>query len=90
MVTGPEDDPLSSNTIPEELNDTQSDIQRIPTHELERSIAEIKNDINFLEDQVSSDLGSYSPIALEKAKLRIQLVKRKAEIMIGEYEKREK
>jgi len=90
MVARPDDDPRSSSTVPRELDETRSDVQRLQTAELERSIAEIKHDINFLEDQIDNDLASYSPIALEKAKLRIQLAKRKAEIMIGEYEKREK
>jgi hypothetical protein len=90
MIAGPEDDPTAFKTAQEELDETKSDIERLPTPELERSIAEIKHDINFLEDQVNCDLASYSPLALERAKLRIELTKRKAEIMIGEYEKREK
>ena len=83
---GTEDD----DSMSKELAQTRSEVQKILTSNLERDIAEIKNDINFLEDQVKYDLGSYTPEALGRAKARIELTKRKAEIMMEEYEKREK
>jgi hypothetical protein len=81
---------VSSDTVSRELEKTRFEVLKLSTSDLERDIAEIKNEINFLEAQVSYDLTSYSPEALERAGSRIQLLKLRAKIMMGEYERRKK
>ncbi|MFI5421355.1 MAG: hypothetical protein ACHQ1H_10350 [Nitrososphaerales archaeon] len=43
-------------------------------------MSELYFDINFIEEQLKSDLGSYSLKDLERANEKISILKRKAEI----------
>ena len=56
--------------------------------ELDRDYAEITMDIQFLEDQVRCELERYSPEALTAAKEKINGLKKKAETIQSELEKR--
>jgi len=55
---------------------------------LDRDIAEISTEIDFLEEQVRVDLRSYSPKSLEEAHRRIAHFKQRAEILKIELARR--
>ena len=56
--------------------------------ELDRDLAEITNEIQFLEDQLQCDLGSYSPEQLMRGREKIADFKKKAESIQVELERR--
>ena len=84
--------PAKSKEYPEEdekeLFEFTKEVQELSTTELDRDLAEIRIDIEFHEVQVRADLGSFTPKSLEQARAKIQLMKRKVEIMEREYSKR--
>jgi hypothetical protein len=63
-------------------------IQSLPTDEIERDIAEIENDVSFLEAQIRIDARSYTQTDLKHAKSKINLTRRKAELLKREYRSR--
>jgi len=60
------------------------------TEELDRDLAEITNDIQFLEEQLECDLASYSLEQLTKAQEKVAGFKKKADLIRVELERREK
>jgi hypothetical protein len=73
-----------------DLEKLRMEILELSTSELDRELAEVKNDLIFLEAQISNDLESYSPEQLEKARARIHHFKKKCGIINDEIEKRRK
>ena len=81
-------DSRTNDAHEEELARFSEEIRKLSANELDRDIAEMKSDIEFQESQIRFDLGSFTPGSLEKAKTKIQLLKRKVEILEKEYSKR--
>jgi hypothetical protein len=71
-----------------ELISFQEITKSLPTETLDRDLAEISYDIDFLKAQVSAEIGNYTPAGLEKASEKIFLLKQKAEIAKLELLKR--
>jgi len=65
----------------DDLYSFREKIRKTPSELLERDLAELLNDIQFLEAQVDCDIGSYSMKELEKAKEKIAKLKQKADII---------
>jgi hypothetical protein len=65
----------------EELQTLQAEIQNLPLENIDRDLAELSHEIEFLEAQVEVDLGSYSPEQLARAYGKIAHLKRRAEIL---------
>lgn len=74
----------------EELSKFSKIVSNFSIAELDRDLAEAKNDIEFLEFQIKVDLGSYAPEDLEAARARIDLLKRKVDILEREIANRTK
>ena len=72
-----------------QLTKFAEEIQNLSTDEIERDIAEIENDVTFLEVQVKIDAGSYTPTDLKHAKSKINLTRRKAELLKREFGSRQ-
>ena len=66
----------------------QKKAQTLTVEELNRDVAELSNDINFLESQVQADLTSYSSEELTIALRKIAYRKRKLEILEAELTQR--
>lgn len=65
--------------------------QEIESHRpeiLDRDLAEVLLEIQFLLDQIASNIAGYSQADLEKATLKVSLLRRKAEIARLELRKR--
>jgi len=71
-----------------DLATLQEKVQKFTKEELDRDIAELSNDIDFLESQVEADLGSFSPEELTTAYGKIDRRKQKLEILKVELAKR--
>ena len=62
--------------------------QGLPIQELDRDVAELSNDIKFLESQLKEDLASYSSEELSIAHRKIANYKLKLEILEAEITQR--
>lgn len=74
----------------QQIEQFQLDIKSESPHELERDLAEITFEVSFMEAQVKSEIGDYTPAELEIANEKIWVLKRKAVILKLEYESRKK
>ena len=63
-------------------------VQTLTKEELDRDIAELGNEIIFLEQQVHVDLKSYSPSELKAANRKVAGNKRKLEMLKKELARR--
>jgi len=92
METGKDtsEDPLPSSKVKTnaEMDLYRTKTGRLSTEELDRDFAEISAEVDFLEEQVRCDFGSYSPKVLMMAREKISLYKKKAEILKIELGKR--
>jgi len=74
----------------ETLSRFREKAKTFPVEVLDRDLAELSGDIQFLDAQIDVDLGSYKPEQLEKAIEKTTLLKLKAEIIVLELKSREK
>jgi len=55
---------------------------------LDKDLAELSYDIQFLDAQLNADLQSYAPVELARATEKISLLRQKAEIIVLELDKK--
>jgi len=77
-----------SPKLNQELELLQARVRNLSSITLDRDLAEVSLEVNFLEEQVRADFGSYSPVALLRAKEKISLFNQKAEILNIELRRR--
>jgi t-SNARE complex subunit (syntaxin) len=75
-------------SIDENELEMKNQVRNLTKGELDREIAELSNDVDFLESQVQADLKSYSSEELETANRKIAGVKRKLEFFKKELARR--
>lgn len=78
----------STDTEKSEEIKVNAAIRNLSLEELDRDLAEIACEIDFLEAQLSCDLRSYSPEALMEAREKISRFKKRAQILDIELGKR--
>jgi len=78
----------SADELGPELLNLQRKAQTLTKDELDRDLAELSNDIDFLERQIRADLASYSPEELSAAHRMIACINQKVEILKIELAKR--
>jgi len=71
-----------------ELRSLRKEVQNSSTEILDRDLAEISSEIQFLEDQVRNDIERYSLDEKKKAYSKISYFKRRAEIFKIELDRR--
>ena len=71
-----------------ELESLRGDVLKLTSEELDRDLAELNHEIQFLEEQMRVDIGSYPPAELERANAKIVHFKQKAEILKMEISSR--
>jgi hypothetical protein len=84
---------LSTNhngIVDNELISFRKSAESKTVNELDRDLAELKEEINFLEEQLRADSRSYSPIKLKSAVEKISHFKKRAEILEDEMTRRTK
>jgi hypothetical protein len=72
-----------------ELISFRKEVQGLSSEILDRDLAELSNDIEFLEIQVDSDPGGYTLKELHSAREKISGLREKAEICRAELRNRE-
>jgi hypothetical protein len=75
--------------LDEELQSLRARVPTLPSEVLARDLAEISNDIEFLEVQLQADYASYSVKDLERANQKISHFKLKAEVIEIELRRRD-
>ena len=63
-------------------------VPSLSTAELDLDLAEISNNVLFLEEQLQADLASYTPEQLEAAYAKISQLKQRSEILGMELDSR--
>ena len=84
---------MSSNhngIVDNELISFRKSAESKSVNELDRDLAELKEEIDFLEEQLRSDSRSYSPIKLKSAEEKISHFKKRAKILEDEMARRTK
>ena len=79
-----------SEDFEKELEKFSGKVKKQDQPELDRDLAEVKIDIDFLESQIKADFGCYSPQELQRAQARVLFLKRKAEIIEKELSKKKR
>jgi len=64
----------------QDLKSLQAELPELPSERIDRELAEVSHEIEFLESQVIADIGSYSPEELKRANEKISHFKQRAEI----------
>lgn len=78
----PKDDQENNNAkLTQELQVLQAEVHRLPSEDIDRDLAELSHEIDFLDEQVRVDLESYSPEQLTRASGKIAHLRQKAEIL---------
>jgi len=71
-----------------ELLEFSKKATEMSTSDLDRDLVETRHDIEFLEAQIKVDASSFTSDDLERANARIELLRRKVDIMEKEFYKR--
>jgi hypothetical protein len=74
--------------INKELESLRAKLHGFSTEELDRDLAEIAHEIEFLSEQVKADIDSYASTELERANQKISSFKQRAEILKIELSRR--
>ena len=81
----PSDSPLSESNaetkLRQELNTFRLKTKNLSSDEIQQKLERLTADIQFLEDQVRADFGSYSLKQLEENRIKIDHLRRKMEIL---------
>jgi len=77
-----------SDRAGKELLSFSAKISKLSSPQLDRDLAELKIDINFLEEQVKADPRSYSPQEFRRSQTRILFLKSKAQLIEKELDKK--
>jgi len=94
--TEPSTHPFVSSSVPvsgsgeSEFEEFANVIKALPAEELDRDTAEMLSEIEFLEAQIDADKENYSPDDLESALEKLSLMKRKADLLKNECERKGK
>jgi len=65
----------------EDLDTFRQKVKNASSQQLEKDLAGISGDVEFLNAQVEADLRSYSPVELEKSEEKISRLRQKADII---------
>jgi len=76
------------DNLDQELLSLRREVVNLSPRVLDRDLAENSIEIQFLEDQIRLDVGSYSADELRKANSKVSRLKRRAEIFKIELERR--
>jgi RNA recognition motif-containing protein len=92
MVSKDQNNSSDSNSIDEDEVNSAEDFLRtlwvLSFQELDRDIAEISTEIRFTEEQMKTDFARYSPENTSRVSEKVSVLRKKAEIMKIELEKR--
>ena len=72
----------------QDLLPLQTRAKNLSTERLEIEIAELSHEIDFLQEQIDNDLGSYPLKQLELASQKVSVFRQKCEILKVERQKR--
>jgi hypothetical protein len=78
----------SEDKLDQELLMLQEKVHNLPSRLLDRDLAEVSIEIQFLEDQVKADIEYYSTQELKRAKAKISRFKKRADILKTESDRR--
>jgi hypothetical protein len=78
----------SEDKLDQELLMLQEKVHNLPSQLLDRDLAEVSIEIQFLEDQVKADIEHYSAEELKRAKAKILRFKKRADILKTESDRR--
>jgi hypothetical protein len=78
----------SEDKLDQELLMLQEKVHNLPSQLLDRDLAEVSIEIQFLEDQVKADIEHYSTGELKRAKAKISRFKKRADILKTESDRR--
>jgi hypothetical protein len=76
------------NTLDLDMISLQEIVPSLSSAELDRDLTEISNDVSFLQEQLRTDLASYTPKQLQAAYEKIYQLKQRSEILTIELDNR--
>lgn len=86
---GTKDPPQDSGNVESQMENESADVKALSNEIIDRKIAEVSADIDFLERQVDADLDSYSTDDLSSARNKIASLRQKLVILKIEFARRQ-
>lgn len=71
---------------PRQQQQTQEDTHRLPQEVVEGDLAEVRQDIEFLLNQIVCNIANYSQAELDNASKKISELRQKADLVMMELE----